>query len=92
MREKKIEKVAELFNFLGDPTRLKILDLLMCGQEMCVKEIAEKVDVSRSAISHQLAKLEANEVVVARRDGQTICYQLEKNRITRAIKNALAAM
>ena len=46
-------QIAELFKAFGDPTRVHILSLLL-KQELCVGDIAEGVELSQSAISHQL--------------------------------------
>ena len=45
-------KLAELFKILGDPTRLKIVEILL-ENEMCVNHIAETMGMGQSAISHQ---------------------------------------
>ena len=50
------EEIAELFKGFADPTRVHILWLL-AGQELCVTEISEAVELSQSAISHQLQLL-----------------------------------
>ncbi len=76
--EKRVMHTTELFKLLSDPTRLKILAVLMSAKrELCVNEIAEAVNVSQSATSHQLAKLEARGIVSCFRDGKTICYEIE---------------
>ena len=51
-----IEFIGELFKGFADPTRVHILYLLAEG-ELCVSDIAERVDLSQSAISHQLRYL-----------------------------------
>jgi ArsR family transcriptional regulator len=67
--------VAEMFHVLGDPTRLKILYLLM-RHACCVRDLAILVGVSESAISHQLKLLKDRQLVQARREGTTIYYSL----------------
>jgi len=67
--------VAEMFHVLGDPTRLKILYLLM-KHACCVRDLAILVGVSESAISHQLKLLKDRQLVQSRRDGTTIYYSL----------------
>ena len=49
--------IAELFKGFADPTRVHILCLLLTEGELCVTDIAEKVEISQSAISHQLKSL-----------------------------------
>ena len=61
-------KLAELFKILGDPTRLKIVELLL-ENEMCVNHIAETMGMGQSAISHQLRVLRQARLVTYRKDG-----------------------
>lgn len=67
--------LAEMFHLLGDPTRLKILYLLM-KHTCCVRDLAILVGVSESAISHQLKLLKDRQLVKTRREGTTIYYSL----------------
>ena len=81
--EKAIETSTSL-KLLSDPTRLKIICLLFANKGgLCVYEVAEEVDISHSAASHQLSKLEARGVVESFREGQTICYKIVKNSLTK---------
>lgn len=67
--------VAELLKIFGDPTRIRIISVL--GQkEMCVYEIANILEMTQSAISHQLRVLKQARLVKARRSGKTIFYSL----------------
>ncbi|HEX7735797.1 MAG TPA: metalloregulator ArsR/SmtB family transcription factor [Ktedonobacteraceae bacterium] len=66
---------AEMFHVLGDPTRLKMLYLLM-KHDCCVRDLAILVGVSESAISHQLKLLKDRQLVKARREGTTMYYSL----------------
>ena len=70
-----LEALAELFKIFSDPTRVKILCSLF-DQEICVCEIAGVLDMSPSAISHQLRVLRGARLVRSRRDGKTIYYAL----------------
>lgn len=67
--------VAELFKIFGDPTRVKILFLLL-KDEMCVCGIAELLGMQQSAVSHQLRVLKQARLVKYRRDGKTVYYSL----------------
>jgi ArsR family transcriptional regulator, lead/cadmium/zinc/bismuth-responsive transcriptional repressor len=67
---------AELFKVLGDPTRLRILDALS-GGEMRVQDIADGLEMTQSAISHQLHTLKDHRVVKARREGRWIYYSID---------------
>ena len=85
------QKITDTFAILADPTRLAILQAFFNSKEYCVSDIASKVNVSLSAASHQLARLEARGIVSCYRKGQKICYQLNKNSLTKKIKNILEA-
>lgn len=79
-----IVQTTSAFKILSDPTRFKIVCLLLKNAEgICVNEIADSVSISHSAVSHQLSKLEAKGVVTSFREGQTICYELKKNAFTK---------
>lgn len=71
--EAEIHAMTELFKVLGDPTRIKML-LLFFSQESCVSEIAAKLHVTESAVSHHLQILRLNGLVKRRREGKTIFY------------------
>ena len=77
--------VAEFFKIFADETRLRILDLLVSG-EKCVNEIAEKLDVSQSAISHQLKTLRSSNLVKANKVGQTVNYSISDEHINIILK------
>ncbi len=70
-----VYQLAELFKVFGDPTRLKILYTLLEG-ECCVQELAGKVGMSQSSVSHQLRVLKQSQLVRFRREGRTIFYSL----------------
>ncbi len=79
-KEEVLYDLAELFKVFGDTTRIRILYALSV-EEMCVCDIAETLNMSQSAISHQLRVLKANKLVKNRRDGRTIYYSLADNHI-----------
>ena len=62
MNQHEFEQLAELFKIFGTPTRLQILYALL-DQEKCVYDIANELDMSQSAISHQLSILKQNRLV-----------------------------
>lgn len=72
--------LAELFKVLGDPTRVRILWALF-KEERSVKDIAELLEMTQSAISHQLKILKQAKLVKNRREGKTIFYSLADNHI-----------
>ena len=73
-------KLAELFKVFGDPTRVRILYALTM-QELCVQDIADKLSMTHSAISHQLRVLKQMELVKFRREGKTIYYSLADDHV-----------
>ena len=75
-----MEQIAELFKGFADPTRVHILSLLS-QQERCVTEIAEEVQLSQSAISHQLRILKQMHLIKYRRDGKNLWYSLADDHV-----------
>lgn len=73
--------LAELFKALGDPTRVKILSCLQTS-DMCVGEIADKLGMSTSAISHQLRVLKAIKLVKGTKEGKEVRYSLDDDHVT----------
>lgn len=73
--EELLYDLAELFKVFGDSTRIKILYLLF-ESEMCVCDIAQLLNMTVSAISHQLRVLKQSQLVRFRRDGKTVYYSL----------------
>ena len=67
--------LAELFKIFGDSTRIKILYVLF-ESEMCVCDIAQLLNMTQSAISHQLRSLKQAKLVKYRREGKTVFYSL----------------
>ena len=72
--------LAEFFSVMGDSTRIKILYLLFEG-EMCVCDISEKLNMSMSAISHQLRVLKNSRLVKYRKQGKSVLYSLADDHI-----------
>ena len=76
--------IGELFKGFSDPTRVHILYLL-AEREQCVTDIAEAVDLSQSAISHQLRILKQAHLVRNRREGKTVYYFLDDDHVRTVI-------
>lgn len=72
--------LAELFKVFGDTTRIKILYALF-SKEMCVCDIANLLNMTQSAISHQLRVLKQARLVKFRKEGKTVYYSLDDNHI-----------
>lgn len=73
--ESELYELADLFKVFGDSTRIKILYVLY-ENEMCVYDIANLLNMTQSAISHQLRVLKQNRLVKYRKDGKTVLYTL----------------
>ncbi len=72
--------LSELFKIFGDSTRIRILYCLF-GSEMCVCDIATLLNMTQSAISHQLSVLKKSKLVKSRRDGKTVFYSLADSHV-----------
>ena len=83
-----MEQIAELFKGFADPTRVHILSLLS-QQERCVTEIAEEVQLSQSAISHQLRILKQMHLIKDRRDGKNLWYSLADDHVKTILQMGL---
>ena len=86
--DESIRLAAEMLDIMGDPTRAGILCALM-GGEMCVADIAALLDMTASAISHQLRVLKQARMVSGRREGKSIFYSLADEHIEIIFKMAL---
>jgi ArsR family transcriptional regulator len=73
-------QLAQVFRAMADPTRVRIISALACA-EMCVGDIAAALEMSVSAVSHQLRLLRDLRVVRKRRDGKHIYYALDDEHI-----------
>ena len=73
--ETELYDLAELFKVFGDSTRIRILFVLF-EAEVCVCDLAKVLNMTQSAISHQLRILKANKLVNSRREGKSVCYSL----------------
>lgn len=70
-----LERLSQMFKILADPSRLKILFALE-HQEMCVCDLAALLEISESAVSHQLRLLRSANLVRNRREGTVLYYRL----------------
>ncbi|RPH38858.1 MAG: ArsR family transcriptional regulator [Desulfobulbaceae bacterium] len=70
-----IEGVSQLFKAFADPSRLRILHALRV-EEMCVCDLSALLEISESAVSHQLRLLRTLRLVTNRRDGTVLYYRL----------------
>ena len=82
--EEKLYDLAELFKAFGDSTRIRILYALF-ESELCVGDIAYLLNVSQSAVSHQLKILKDAKLVRFRREGKSIIYMLDDDHVRTVI-------
>ena len=87
-REEDLYDLAEFFKVFADTTRIKILYVLL-KQEMCVCDIAQTLEMTQSAISHQLRILKQMDLVKNRREGKTIYYSLADGHIVSILNQGM---
>ncbi|MBO4457561.1 MAG: winged helix-turn-helix transcriptional regulator [Butyrivibrio sp.] len=87
--EDELYDLAELFKVFGDSTRIKILFALF-ESEMCVCDIAETLNMTQSAISHQLKILKQSKLVGNRREGKSIIYFLADDHVRTIIDQGMS--
>lgn len=80
---KKLIKIAEIFQGLAFPVRLRILELLEDGQEYAVFEILEKIEIEASLLSHHLSKMKNIGILESYKKGRNVYYRLAIKEITK---------
>ncbi len=80
LSNEKAQRMAEFFSLLGDPNRLRILSALAV-QELCVCDLAAVVQMSESAVSHQLRALRTMRLVGYRKQGRNVFYYLKDSHV-----------
>ncbi len=83
--EERLYQLSEFYKVFGDITRVKILFVLLQG-EVCVYDIACLLDMTQSAISHQLRILKQMQLVTYRREGKTMFYSLADDHIENILR------
>lgn len=78
--EVELYELAELFKVFGDSTRIRILFVLF-EAEVCVCDLAHVLNMTQSAISHQLKILKQNKLVKSRREGKSVFYSLADDHV-----------
>lgn len=73
--------LADLYKVFGDYSRVRIMYILL-QEELCVQDIATSLDMTQSAVSHQLKILKQNKLVRARREGKSIYYSLADEHVS----------
>ena len=80
--------LAELFSALSDPTRLRIISVLL-EAELNVGDIASQLDMTESAVSHQLRGLRQLKIVRSRKKGRQVFYTLEDEHVAKLYRMGL---
>lgn len=81
-------ELAGIFQVMGDPSRLRIISLLNQG-ELCVCDIAAALDMSQSAVSHQLRVLRLAKLVKFRKEGRVAYYSLDDDHVQKLFTQGL---
>ncbi|MBK5240454.1 metalloregulator ArsR/SmtB family transcription factor [Clostridium sp.] len=87
-QEETLYDLAELFKVFGDSTRIKILCVLF-ESEMCVCDIAALLNMTQSAISHQLRVLKNARLVKYRKEGKVVYYSLDDKHVKQIFDQGL---
>jgi len=83
-----MREAVQLLKGMADATRLNILCMLR-GREVCVHELVEALDVTQSAVSHQLRVLRSARLVRRRKEGRHAYYRLADAHVEEMLGNAL---
>lgn len=86
--ESTLYDLSELFKIFGESTRIKILFVLL-HSEMCVYDIAQFLNMSQSAISHQLYILKQSKLVKFRREGKIVLYSLADAHVSKILSQGI---
>ena len=86
--ESTVDELSDFFKLFGDNTRVRILLALDAG-ELCVCDISSTLDMSMSAVSHQLRMLRDAHLVTSRRDGRQMFYSLCDDHVRTVLETAL---
>ncbi len=88
LKENFSTRLAELFSALSDPTRLRIISILLEG-EMNVGDIAARLAMTESAVSHQLRGLRQIRLVSSRKEGRQVFYELDDDHVAKLYRLGL---
>ena len=84
-----IQEMAEFFKIFGDGTRIRVLQTLMEGEKN-VGDLAEVLEMSQSAVSHQLRVLRQNDLVKYRKEGKVVFYSLDDEHVEEVLQQGMA--
>jgi DNA-binding transcriptional ArsR family regulator len=88
LKEHTFTHLADLFSALSDPTRLRMISVLLKG-EMNVGELAAQLEMTESAVSHQLRGLRQLRLVRSRKDGRQVFYALDDDHVAKLFRLGL---
>lgn len=84
-----VQEMAEFFKIFGDGTRIRVLQTLMEGEKN-VGDLAEALEMSQSAVSHQLRVLRQNDLVKYRKEGKVVFYSLDDEHVENVLQQGMA--
>lgn len=87
LREKDYDDMSQIFDMFGDSTRLKIMNALFTS-ELCVNDLSSLLEMSKSAISHQLSSLKKTKLVTSKKIGKNVYYSMADEHIKNIYKMA----
>ncbi len=87
LEEEDYDELSLIFDMFGDSTRLKIMNALFT-RELCVSDLSSLLEMSTSAISHQLAQLKKTKLVSSRKIGKNVFYSMADEHIVNIYKMA----
>lgn len=88
LQQEFVLELADFFKVFGDGTRIRILQILLEG-ERNVGELAEALEMSQSAVSHQLRVLRQNDLVKYRKEGKTVFYSLDDEHVRMVLEQGM---
>ena len=89
LEDDELNDMSMIFKLLSDPTRIKILYALE-KQELCVCDLSIVLEMTQSAVSHQLKLLRIHKLVHHRKEGKTVFYSLDDDHVHLIFNQALA--
>ncbi|APF25390.1 bacterial regulatory, arsR family protein [Clostridium sporogenes] len=88
IEEDKVQDLGDFFKVLSEPTRIKILYAL-ASSEMCVCDISNLLNMTQSAVSHQLKVLRIARLIKFRKEGKVVYYSLDDSHVENVFKQGL---
>jgi DNA-binding transcriptional ArsR family regulator len=92
VERKRAAQAARLLKLAASSTRASILFVLSRHKQLAVQDIAGELDMTHSAVSHQLAVLAGADIVVSQKSGRMMCYAISKNPQAKALVKFLTTV